>query len=164
MILHAGLIARFDSGRWRGALIEGPSGAGKSDLALRALDAGWALVADDRTLVWTSGMGLFGRAPETLAGLIEARGLGVVRRPYRAFASIDLVVACAPDDCDIERAPEFQARDILGAKVWRISLAARESSALAKLAQALSRLGLGVQPAYQASRAGLSKPLAGGDP
>ena len=51
-------------GGWRGALIEGPSGAGKSDLALRALDAGFRLVADDRVVVWTSGGRLFGRAPD----------------------------------------------------------------------------------------------------
>jgi hypothetical protein len=55
MIRHAGLIARRVAGTWRGALIEGPSGVGKSDLALRALDQGFVLVADDRTLVFVSG-------------------------------------------------------------------------------------------------------------
>ena len=53
MIRHAGLIARRMGGVWRGVLIEGPSGAGKSDLALRALDQGFRLVADDRVVVWT---------------------------------------------------------------------------------------------------------------
>ena len=48
MVRHAGLIALWDAGVWRGALIEGVSGAGKSDLMLRALQAGWTLVADDR--------------------------------------------------------------------------------------------------------------------
>ena len=57
------------------------SGAGKSDLALRALQAGWRLVADDYALVWRSGEGLWARAPETIVGRIEARGLGVVPEP-----------------------------------------------------------------------------------
>ena len=79
MIVHAGLIALFDAGAWRGALIEGPSGAGKSDLALRAIAAGgWRLVADDRVRLFVSAGRLFGRAPAVLAGRMEVRGLGVI--------------------------------------------------------------------------------------
>ena len=65
MIRHAGLIARFEPPVWRGVLIDGPSGSGKSDLALRALDGGWMLVADDRVLVWACEGRLYGRAPDT---------------------------------------------------------------------------------------------------
>jgi serine kinase of HPr protein (carbohydrate metabolism regulator) len=163
MILHAGLIARRRDGRWRGVLIEGASGAGKSDLALRAIDAGWTLVADDRTLVWVSGGRLFGRAPEPLAGLIEARGVGVVASPWRAFTGIDLVAACAPPGA-VERMPEFQTRDHLGVVIPKIALTACEASAPAKLAIALSHLGLLSQPAYQACRAVAPRLTAGGDP
>ena len=95
MILHAGLIARRGPQGWRGVLIEGRSGAGKSDLALRCLDRGFRLVADDRVLVWSSDGRLFGRAPDTLSGLMEIRGLGV--RPVSALplAAIGLVVGAA---------------------------------------------------------------------
>ena len=62
-------------------LIEGPSGSGKSDLALRAIEIGFRLVADDRTLVWASGGALYGRAPAPLGGLIEVRGVGVLAGP-----------------------------------------------------------------------------------
>lgn len=141
MILHAGLIARRDAGVWRGVLIEGPSGVGKSDLALRALDAGWSLVADDRTLVWTSGGQVFGRAAPALAGLIEARGVGVVAAPARDFAPVHLVVRCV-ETSEVERMPEVQARDLLGVAIPQLDLAAREASAPAKLAQALCHLGL----------------------
>ena len=34
---------------WRAVLLRGPSGAGKSDLALRLIEAGARLVADDQT-------------------------------------------------------------------------------------------------------------------
>src|SRR5581483_2217647 len=77
VIHHAGLLAKWAEGHWNGVLIEGDSGSGKSDLALRALDEGWALVADDRTLLWACEGRLYGRAPDPIAGLIEARGLGV---------------------------------------------------------------------------------------
>ena len=141
MILHAGLIALHDAGHWRGVLIEGPSGSGKSDLALRAIQAGWSLAADDRTLIWTSGGQVFGRAAPALAGLIEARGVGVVRAKARDFAPIHLVVRCVGAD-EVERMPEVQARDLLGVAIPRLDLAAREASAPAKLAQALCHLGL----------------------
>jgi serine kinase of HPr protein (carbohydrate metabolism regulator) len=72
MIRHAGLVALRLDGLWRGALIEGPSGGGKSDLALRAIEAGFRLVADDRVVVWTSGGALFGRAPDPIRELIES--------------------------------------------------------------------------------------------
>jgi serine kinase of HPr protein (carbohydrate metabolism regulator) len=162
VILHAGLLARYDAGDWRGVLIEGASGAGKSDLMLRAIEAGWALVADDRTLIWRSGAGLYGRPAPALAGLIEARGLGVVAERHRAFAAICLAAQCTAGT--IERTPDFRAMDLLGATIPRIELAAQEASAPAKLAQALSLLGLTPQRAYQAVRAGSPRPAAGGDP
>jgi serine kinase of HPr protein (carbohydrate metabolism regulator) len=141
VILHAGLIAQRGPGGWCGVLIEGPSGSGKSDLALRAIAAGWSLVADDRTLVWTSAGQVFGRAAPALAGLIEARGLGVIAMPARDFARVHLVVHCVTADA-MERMPENQARDLLGSAIPRIDLVAREASAPAKLACAVWRLGL----------------------
>ena len=139
MILHAGLIARRADGFWRGALIEGPSGAGKSDLALKALAAGWALVADDRTVVWRDAERLWGRAPDPLAGLIEARGLGVLAAPRLPFAEIALVVRCAPADA-VERMPEPASWSALGTEVPLVVLAAFEESATAKLDRALGVL------------------------
>lgn len=153
MIRHASLIARRLGGHWRGVLIEGPSGGGKSDLMLRALDLGWSLVADDRVLVWVSGGRLFGRAPEPLAGLIEIRGTGVVPVPALAFAEIVLRARCAPS-ADIDRMPEPDLEIILDQPVPSLRLAALEASAPAKLAYALTRVGLPAQPSYLARSAG----------
>ena len=133
MIVHAGLVALRLGGRWRGALIEGPSGAGKSDLALRALEAGFRLVADDRVILWTSGGRLYGRAPDTLSGLIEAWGVGVVRQPPLALAQVALVVRPGTG----ERVPAFVETALLGCGVPTMQLQYLEDSAPAKLSRAL---------------------------
>ncbi|HEX3406984.1 MAG TPA: HPr kinase/phosphorylase [Caulobacteraceae bacterium] len=143
MILHAGLVALRLGGRWRGALILGPSGAGKSDLALRALETGLRLVADDRVMVWASGGALYGRAPDPLCGLIEARGHGVVAEPSLAFAEIVLAVRCTAQDETIERLPDPQVEILAQAAIPLTRLDAREASAPAKLRRALLHLGHG---------------------
>ena len=140
-VLHAGLVALRLGGRWRGALILGPSGAGKSDLALRALEAGFRLVADDRVTVWTSGGALYGRAPDPLGGLIETRGLGVGAEPALRFAQVVLAVRCVPDGAAIERMPEVETEIVAQTAIPLTRLDAREASAPAKLRRALLHLG-----------------------
>ncbi|CAN7169399.1 HPr kinase/phosphorylase [Phenylobacterium sp. LjRoot219] len=136
MIAHAGLVAQRLGGRWRGALIEGPSGAGKSDLALRALDHGFRLIADDRVVVWACEGRLFGRAPATLAGLMEVRGFDVVGEPALPFCEIGLVLAPGAP----ERLPDPEWAELLGIRLPRLTLPYREASAPAKLGRALSTL------------------------
>jgi serine kinase of HPr protein (carbohydrate metabolism regulator) len=162
MILHAGLVALRDAGYWRGALIQGPSGAGKSDLALKALDAGFRLVADDRVIVWRSGGALFGRAPEPIAGLIEARGHGIVRESRLAMAEIGLAVSCVEDE-SIERMPDLETIQVAGIRVPQVRLNPFEASAPAKLRRALQHLGHGPQQAYQAASSGGGDRLGTGD-
>jgi len=162
MILHAGLVALRLDGHWRGALILGPSGAGKSDLALKALDAGFALVADDRVVVWPSGGLLFGRAPGPLTGLIEARGHGIVRESSLAMAEIVLAVSCDEDET-IERMPELETLEVAAVRVPRVRLNPFEASAPAKLRRALQHLGHSPQQAYQARSSGGGDRLGTGD-
>ncbi len=76
----------------RGLLILGPSGAGKSGLALDLMALGAELVADDRVALTARAGKLFARAPETLAGLIEARGIGLLQSPFRPEAEITLAI------------------------------------------------------------------------
>jgi serine kinase of HPr protein (carbohydrate metabolism regulator) len=142
MIAHAGLMALYAAGEWRGALIEGASGAGKSDLALRALTLGLQVISDDQTLVWACEGRLFGACPAPIAGLIEARGLGVLALPRaRRLAEIRLLVVCEPDSQAMERLPEPEQREVLGVLLPVVRLHALQASAPVKLRWALSRLG-----------------------
>jgi serine kinase of HPr protein (carbohydrate metabolism regulator) len=133
VIRHAGLIARRLGGAWRGVLIEGASGTGKSDLAIRALDAGFRLVADDRVVLWVSGGRLFGRAPDALQGLMEMRGLDVVDAPAVPLAEVVLVARCGAP----ERIPEPAFDTLLGVRIPALELDLLAASAPAKLSRAL---------------------------
>jgi serine kinase of HPr protein (carbohydrate metabolism regulator) len=134
MIRHAGLIAIRARGMWRGVLIDGPSGAGKSDLALRALDQGFRLVADDRVRLWRADGRLWGRAPDALKGLIEVRGVGVLDVEPLPFCEVALLArAEAP-----ERLPEPATETILGVRTPLLAVNPLESSAPAKLSRALT--------------------------
>lgn len=119
-----------------GVLLRGPSGCGKSDLALRLIDAGARLVADDRTDLALSDGRVFASAPGELSGLIEVRGVGIVtmaalEKTPLALA-VDLVGAA-----DVERIPEPLRTDILGLALPLIRLAPFEASAPAKIRAAL---------------------------
>jgi len=115
-----------------GLLLRGPSGAGKSDLALRLIDDGAELVADDQVLFSPRTGRLFAAAPERLAGLIEVRGVGIVRRPYRREAMIDLVIDLLPSE-RIDRMPEARQVELFGILLPAVDLEAFEASTIAKL-------------------------------
>jgi hypothetical protein len=149
VILHAGLIAAYGPAGWRGVLIEGASGDGKSDLALRALTLGFRLVADDRVVIWESGGALYGRAPDTLAGRMEVRGLDVVAERALPFCRIALAVRPGVP----ERIPAPARVEYFGLSVPLVLLSLLEASAPAKLARALQHLGGGAEGAYQVTRA-----------
>jgi HPr kinase/phosphorylase len=86
--IHASCVAIGQ----KGVLILGDSGAGKSDLALRLIDDGARLVADDRAELYLAHGALCARPPKSIAGLIEVRGLGVIALPCRKTVRLALAV------------------------------------------------------------------------
>lgn len=116
----------------RGILLRGPSGAGKSDLALRLIDGGAMLVADDQTRLERDGDTLLASPPATIAGLLEVRGLGLVRLPHLASSPLHLVVDLVPA-AEVERLPEPDTLELLGLALRRLRLAPFEASAAAKV-------------------------------
>ncbi len=119
-----------------GLLIRGPSGIGKSDLALRLIDTGARLVADDRVELMISNNDVVARAPETLAGLLEVRGLGVLRFPFFDTTIIHLVVDLA-NPKDVARLPERSITDLVGMDRPAVTLNPFEASAVTKVRLAL---------------------------
>ena len=150
MIRHAGLIARFERGFWRGVLIEGPSGSGKSDLALRCIGAGFRLVADDRAVVFASKGRLYGKAPVALRGLLEVRGVGIVAEPAARMAWIVLVARCGDRRDSSPRLPDPTFATLAGVQVPVLDLWPFETSAPDKLIRAMEHLGAHRQQAYDA--------------
>ena len=133
--LHATAVA-IDG---KAVLLRGPSGSGKSDLALRLIDAGARLVADDQSELRRHRDDLRVRAPATIAGLFEVRGIGILRLDTLTEAPVRLIADLVGDD-RIERLPSRRTVAILGIAVPLIEIAPFEASAAAKLRLALRAL------------------------
>ena len=141
-LVHATCVALRLPGRtWRAVLLRGAPGAGKSDLALRLIDAGGRLVADDQTRITRRGRTLTASAPTVLAGLIEVRGVGIVklaRSQVLARAPLAMIVDLVPPE-HVERLPDPAEEEVLGVALPLLALAPFEASAPAKLRLALTR-------------------------
>jgi len=118
-------------------LIRGPSGSGKSDLALRLMDQGAQLVADDQSGLSAENGRLFVSCPPAIAGMLEVRGLGILRLPHRERVPLALVVDLVAAK-DVERLPEPSRAAFLGIQVPRVALCAFEGSTPAKVRLAVS--------------------------
>jgi serine kinase of HPr protein (carbohydrate metabolism regulator) len=115
-----------------GVLLRGPSGSGKSDLALRLIEAGGCLVADDRTDLTVEAGSLLASSPASIAGRLEVRGVGIVMLPAVARARVGLAVDLVPAG-QVERMPGAARCSYLGIELPLIALAPFECSATAKL-------------------------------
>jgi HPr kinase/phosphorylase len=125
----------------RAVLLRGPAGCGKSRVALSLIEAGQVgrlafarLVADDRVQVEARHGRLLVRPPQSLAGLIEVRGLGIRRLPYEPLAVVGLVVDLEASAA--ERLPAESARTATVASVTlpRLAVASCADAAAVLLA------------------------------
>ena len=113
-------------------LLRGPPGAGKSDLALRLIEDEARLIADDQALLRRADNHVLVRAPAAIAGLIEVRGVGILRVDCLDEAPLALVVDLVPS-AEVERIPDNRFEVVLGLPIRLIALAPFEVSAAAKL-------------------------------
>lgn len=138
----------------RAVLLRGPSGAGKSDLALRLIDEGAVLVADDQVRVEArdattlmdidvprvklTGMELqlYVSPPVELAGKMEVRGIGILELPFRSMVPLALAVELMPDE-EMERLPDPVSFSLLDIKVPMIRVDPKTASATAKIRASL---------------------------
>jgi HPr kinase/phosphorylase len=131
----------------RAILIRGPSGAGKSRLALELIEAPRRgrlrfarLVGDDRVHVEAAGGRLLVRPAPALTGLIELRGLSILRRDYEACAVAGLVVDLDAEDA--ERLPGRREAVIEGVALPRLPVA-QGVPALPAVVALIGLLGVG---------------------
>lgn len=110
-ILHATAVA----GHGGAALILGPSGAGKSALALELMAFGCALVADDRAEVFRKGAAVWVRSPPAIAGMIEARGVGILAADAVEQAPVRVVIDLGQTEPD--RLPPQRQTPVLGVQL-----------------------------------------------
>jgi serine kinase of HPr protein (carbohydrate metabolism regulator) len=112
-------------------LLRGPPGAGKSDLALRLIDDGAMLVADDQVEVSLQDDILIAAAAANIGGMLEVRGVGVVNLPTVSEARLVGVVDLG--SAEIERLPENQSTEVAGLSLPLWQLNGFEASAMAKV-------------------------------
>lgn len=72
--IHACLLNIFSIG----VLLIGESGIGKSEISMELIKKGHRLIADDMVKISNVRDKLIGRAPESIYGLMEVRGIGIV--------------------------------------------------------------------------------------
>lgn len=132
-LVHASCIAIAGTG----VLLRGASGSGKSDLAFRLIDGGAQLVADDQVELTRKGEHLVATAPRRLRGLLEVRGLGIMRFPAEIESVLGLIVDLGGDD-PIERLPERRETMIEGVSLPGLSVVAFHASAPALLRAAVT--------------------------
>ncbi len=122
-----------------GVLISGPPGSGKSDLALRLIDGGATLIADDRIDLRAQDGAVVMSAPGEISGLLEVRGLGIHTLKAGGEARLGLTVDLAAREA-VERLPQPQSRVVLGISIPLIRLYPFEVSAAAKVRLAAGAL------------------------
>lgn len=130
--IHATCITQDNNG----ILLLGDSGSGKSDLALRLITfCQFKLVADDRVDISKVDNQLLAQAPQNLQGLLEVRGVGIVKYPFAMQTKVKLAVQLTNDS--IERMPEKQFYNLEGVLIPFFKINPFEDSAAAKVLAAL---------------------------
>ena len=121
----------------KGILLIGPSGSGKSDLALRLIKEKQAiLISDDRTNIEIVSGAIIASCPQTIQGLLEVRGIGIVKMPHKEQTKISLVIELTNNLEEIERLPQDETTTLLGVEIKKIRLYPFELSAVHKVALA----------------------------
>lgn len=133
MLVHASSVSLDD----QGVLIAGPSGSGKSDLALRLIDQGARLIADDQCELRVENERLFVTAPASIEGLIEVRYVGLLTMPFVPAAPVALYIELVTEETGLPRLPESNTIFLLDRPVRHFRLPAFAASTPAKIRAAL---------------------------
>lgn len=119
-----------------GVLLRGPSGAGKSEFAFHLISHFQAqLVSDDQVSLTVEDNRLYASPPETIKGLLELRGIGIIKLPYTADTPLKMIVDLK--NPEQERLPDPAFENLHGIALRRIIIDPFENLAADKLLLAL---------------------------
>lgn len=129
----------------RGLMITGDPGSGKSQLACEMVALGAGLVADDWVAIERGrAVGLVMSAPKPIQGLMELRGIGLVRLPHVDQAPLTCIVDLNRGTA--ERLPHPGRRTLLG--VTCPVILGRDRAGLAAALMAVLRAGGLLEPEF----------------
>lgn len=116
----------------KGLLFLGTSGSGKSDLALRLIDIGASLIADDQTILTLNNQAIVLTCPEAINSKLEIRGIGIVKIPSLKSHQLNFVFQLKPYT-EIERFPSNNWINILDQKIPYYEIDPFELSVMSKI-------------------------------
>ena len=134
----------------RALALEGKPGVGKSSLALALIERGGVLIGDDAVTLTQSGAGphvrLFASPPPNVEGLIEVRGVGLVRMPTAEPTPLALILSLLDEtDHDPTRLPEATStRNILNCPIPVLPFRPGSIAPVQRALHALTQHGLTV--------------------
>ena len=138
--IHATCVARHTPHGMCAVVLRGPSGSGKSDMALRMIqEEGAILVADDWVELAQTTRGLLASPPAPLEGLLEVRGLGLVKQPFLTGVPVKLIVDLV-DREDMPRLPESDFETIMESKLPKMKISSFDFTSPLKICWALDCL------------------------
>lgn len=125
--------------RGRALLIEGDPGSGKSSLALALIDRGASLIGDDGVWLTLEGGRVVAKPPPRITGLLEVRGVGLIRLPA-VSAAVALILRL---DTASPRLPDpVEHRELLGREVPLLLLQPHAAQLTLRAEHALALHGL----------------------
>jgi serine kinase of HPr protein (carbohydrate metabolism regulator) len=131
-ILHGSAVA-LDGGA---VMMQGLSGSGKSDLCFRLIESGGKLICDDQVALERRQGKIMVSAVAAIRGLIEIRGVGLVKYPVAVPTRLFLVVRLVKRE-EVPRLPEWETADILGVALPQLKLHAFDASTPLKIRKAI---------------------------
>jgi len=138
--IHATCVARHTPHGLSAVLLRGAPGAGKSDMALRMIhEEGATLVADDWVELSQTATGLLASPPTILEGLLEVRGLGLLKQPFVSGIPVKLIVDLV-ERADMPRLPEPDFEVIMESKLPKMKISSFDSTSPLKICWALDCL------------------------
>ena len=141
----------------KAVLLRGTSEAGKSRLAFQLLqflsnkaNTFCRLVADDQVHLQALGGRLVASPPLALAGLLELRGVGILRVPYEHQAQIGLVVDILEEGELVEKSARLPERadlmiTIAGVELPFLQFAQHDLAAISVITQVMDCTGNNVE-------------------